>query len=584
MKLDFVFICQSGELEIKASLLAASIRRFCSSHSTLHIIEPSPPEVYGTVSAETKNFLTSMGAHWYTFTNPISDDYKIGNKLNAFKITAQGDRIVFLDSDTIFYNPLPETDKYFRKDFAAKGSDEQTFDSIVQKGLNWNIVYDLFALPFPQMMWPAPVTGEWGPPYFNAGMLVANPSIDLSTHWIETCIAIRDCDKIKNKYPWLDQVALPVTILRRKITYQLLSHLFNYPLHTLPLPSYKQPCIIHYHWPEVIAKYPSVLKLVLELIKEYHLEEILSCNNAWSILAKSPETCIKKRPTSLSAQKVKKEFFITGIPRSGTSLLCSLLDALPNVAVLNEPAEIFRDFRIPQFDALFAKTVENWRTRILEGKPVNNKMAEGKVSANTFSEDGTDPFGMKYTPYTTSVEDADFALGIKNPLVFLTRLKHIRKNYPNALIINMVRHPYYTVGSWIRTFDHLREVWLHGSLLHGFNSPVIGNIKKFRLMQLYKINDLAMRRAGFWEYLASLDLPADDPLYIRLKYEDLINDPEYWIRKIYRILFPDKKEPSTITSRLYSRNKSSNYHISDWQKKCIQNICINHMDSLGYDI
>ena len=85
MNLDFVFICQSGELEIKASLLAASIRRFCDPDSNIHIIEPSPPEVYGKVSKEVKTFLANIGAKWYSFKNPISNEYKIGNKLNAFK-------------------------------------------------------------------------------------------------------------------------------------------------------------------------------------------------------------------------------------------------------------------------------------------------------------------------------------------------------------------------------------------------------------------------------------------------------------------------------------------------------------------
>ncbi len=485
MNLDFVFICQSGDLEIKASLLAASIRRFCGPKSHIHVIEPSPPEVYGQVTTTVKEFLEKLGATWYSFTNPISDDYKIGNKLNAFKIKAKGDRIIFLDSDTVFYKKFKNFEKYFGKDFAAKGADGQTFDSIVRPGWNWNNVYDLFSIPYPSMKWPGQITDEWGPPYFNAGVLVANPELDLSTQWIEICKNIRDCDIITNKYPWLDQVALPIAILKNDIDYQLLSDAFNFPLRYKTISDGKRPFIIHYHESKFILQSSPVYKLITDLVTDFNISNIVSLHKSWGLYGNKPYISIKKQPAP--PKEIKKDFFITGIPRSGTSLLCSLLDNLPNMVILNEPPEVFRDFRHLQFKEMFDTTINKWREHILSGKTVKNKLSGGNVNANTFANDGSNPNGMKYDDYIPHIEDENFALGIKNPLVFLTRLNDIRKAYPQALIINMVRHPYYTIGSWIRTFSHLREVWLHGQFLHGFNSPILNDVEKLKLMSVMTI-------------------------------------------------------------------------------------------------
>lgn len=46
--------------------------------------------------------------------------------------------------------------------------------------------------------------------------------------------------------------------------------------------------------------------------------------------------------------------------------------------------------------------------------------------------------------------------------------------FPEAVVINMIRQPYYTIGSWKRTFAHLREARVDGPFLHGMNSSVIG--------------------------------------------------------------------------------------------------------------
>ena len=79
MKLDFVFVCQSGPLEAAAALLAASLTKFGPADFRLHVIEPLPSHEYGTVTNLSRRYFAALGAKWYQRKNPISHDYKIGN-------------------------------------------------------------------------------------------------------------------------------------------------------------------------------------------------------------------------------------------------------------------------------------------------------------------------------------------------------------------------------------------------------------------------------------------------------------------------------------------------------------------------
>ncbi|RMD97710.1 MAG: hypothetical protein D6814_08955, partial [Calditrichaeota bacterium] len=227
MKLDVVFVAQQGELEAMAAVLAASLRKFCENQVFLHVIEPIPEQEYGRISPETRRFLDDLGVQWYAFANPISDEYKIFNKLNAFKIQPQGDRILFLDSDILIRRSITPLLRYFTHAFAARTAGAQRYSARVS---DWEPVYRLFNLEVPRVRWPAWGTYEWGPPYFNAGVILVDPELDFSTHWIDTCYQIHHASTVHLENPGTVQVGLPVVLYRQNIEFALLDGRFNFAL------------------------------------------------------------------------------------------------------------------------------------------------------------------------------------------------------------------------------------------------------------------------------------------------------------------------------------------------------------------
>lgn len=259
--------------------------------------------------------------------------------------------------------------------------------------------------------------------------------------------------------------------------------------------------------------------------------------------------------------------FITGIPRSGTSLMAHLLDQLPNVVILNEPLEIPHLFEDASLQSFFSAYV-TWRTKIVNGEAIENQCVNNAVVSDTW-HDG------ERRSYVPTVTREDFVLGTKNPLAYLTRLNTIRRVFPGAKIVILVRHPYYTIGSWKKTFPHLRHASIRDSAVFKFADERQQGI----LVELAAIEDESTRRAGLWNYLATEIIAcADSDMIIR--YEDLIADPLPYLQRIYEQFFPDQKVEEVKS--LETRNDEERYTISKEERKCIELICANAAAYFGY--
>ncbi len=569
MKLDFVFVCHGGELEIKAALLAASIRTFCPPEAAIHVITPVPEERYGPLRPAVRRFLEDLGAEFYRIKNPIADDYKIGNKLNAFKISPRGERIVFLHSDLMFVQPFEGYEPFFEQQFAAKQADWQTFDRLFGRRFDWANVYDLFGLPFPQMAWPAHLNGVWGPPYFNAGFLAVDPAIDFSTHWIDTCQKIKDYEPVGRKFPWLDQIGLPVTLLRRGFSYQCLSERFNHPLHLKKIED-SDPLAVHYHRPEFIRQNPSIWRVARGLIEAYDMAPLLEIEADWALLLQDLPPAAIKREAGGRRRAEPRVFFVTGIPGSGARLVADHLNALPGLVVLDEPLELWGRGGPTALEPLIGQ----WRRRITTGEPIRQAvrplrdraghvvLSQGVLRGREAAKEG-------------------FVLGVKSSLALLPWLKELRRAHPRALIINVIRHPAPTIAAWIHRHPHLREVWLRGALPYGLEAPHVDEETKNRLLQIDLLKDLSLRRAGFWSHLASQNLPGD-PFYLRLRYEDLIKDQSGGWPEILTLLLGEACPQIKASAEPWPALPQD--PLSRWQAGCINQICVDAMDRLGYEL
>ncbi len=579
MKLDVVFVCQHGELEAQSCLLAASLRKHCGNQVALHVIEPIPEEVYGTISPVTRKVLDELGAKWYPFRNPISDDYKVFNKLNAFNIRPEGDRILFLDSDVLIRRPLTELSSYFTRPFAAKCGYKQAFSADERE---WELVYQLFDLPLPRMRWPASDSHQWGPPYFNAAVIMVDPACDFSKHWIDTCSRIhyaeRLWDAVKTKDRGTVQVGLPMVLFRRNIPYALLDRRFNFGLSRTRVRNPRawgddEAYIVHYGNPSRLLKDPVLPYEVNELVISFKLDEAFSQEPGWqkllvylehlaqpsarigipqplsSLVKLTPDT---EATAAFSTPRAKKEdndlesrmVFITGIPGAGAEQFAARLAEFPGVSDLN--AEVLQH-KLKYLNAFehFGEWWQTWRK-------------------------------------DKNLSDSTDVLATQHTLGYISRLGEISRTVPRATVFVMVRHPFGAIRNWMLS-SYLRE----GKILEddewvGMTARYLSEDQREHLSELRGVTDPVLKRAGLWDYFALLANTHAPQIHI-LRYEDLLDKPAAVLKYAFERLFPgqDFEMPSLD---LRNKEPEAHYKLTEWEKECIRAVCSYNAGAFGYNL
>jgi hypothetical protein len=146
-----------------------------------------------------------------------------------------------------------------------------------------------------------------------------------------------------------------------------------------------------------------------------------------------------------------RNIIITGLPRSGTTLSCHLLNKLENVVALHEPMPIRRLKGLDehQFVAETVAFFERQRRMIREEGVALSKTLDGKVPMNPLAD--RDDAGVRKrqlngkTLEITNVTSDVFDLGIKHPTLFTARLHQLR---PHFDCYALVRNPLSVLLSW----------------------------------------------------------------------------------------------------------------------------------------
>lgn len=136
------------------------------------------------------------------------------------------------------------------------------------------------------------------------------------------------------------------------------------------------------------------------------------------------------------------DIIITGPPRSGTSYLCTILNGVSNWVVLNEPPEAY------QAPIKMRRAFRLLRDNISVGLPIKNKMHQGKFIEDT-AEVNT------YEEYVPRIENGQFHLAMKCPMIFMMMLPRIIEVMPDMVKIVSIRNPIDTIASWKNSFSHL---------------------------------------------------------------------------------------------------------------------------------
>jgi hypothetical protein len=330
MKYCFIFVCQQGGLELKSMLLAASLKRYLRCDYECVAAIPQPATRWGTISVETRAFMQSLGVRVVPITNRINDNYPIGNKVACLAIDTPADKLIFLDSDilcgcefspdTIPPNLSSILGPIQQSVGEMKGIFDAPFSAVPSKILftrdirRWQQIYDLFDLPLPKGQVLCTGTNELMLPYFNAGVIAVQNGLGFAEIWEDCCQRIDADASITNKYPWLDQIALPVAAARLNLTVNVLDDRFNYSVYTTPLPK-DLPFFCHYHVSSWIRGEPRLNQLVNELANTYPLLKEKLSSSRWTQLLQ-PYTLTEKLLYSTKRQikafkyHIKKRFHL----------------------------------------------------------------------------------------------------------------------------------------------------------------------------------------------------------------------------------------------------------------------------------
>lgn len=128
-----------------------------------------------------------------------------------------------------------------------------------------------------------------------------------------------------------------------------------------------------------------------------------------------------------------RDLVITGIPRSGTSLVCKLVSQAPNAYCVNE---VF--YRIENL----LENLHRTRTALVAGRPVPNKRAaDMRPTSNTVRDHATVGLARAKGPF-----DANAVVASKVNLPYLNSLPDLLKL--GVQILAVVRDPLWTIASW----------------------------------------------------------------------------------------------------------------------------------------
>jgi len=264
---------------------------------------------------------------------------------------------------------------------------------------------------------------------------------------------------------------------------------------------------------------------------------------------------------------MKNNLIITGIPRSGTSYLCSILNKTRNTVVINEPEEIFQVLRNDS-NVPLSHYYEHIRNRINNGQPIANKLVNGEFIEDTNVLDAR-------TTYTPRVDTADFVLGTKNTLVYLNTLKRVFESLPEATVIACVRHPYDTIASWSKvSFPHIRNATPRFLLNYTTGK------EKQSIDRITQRADLAERYAIWWDYLAGI-ITSNRERLILINYENMVSAPEPTLDLIYKAIpfQAELQQPLEASSPRHHKNALHDDVISAINEHCKDSAAL-----LGYTL
>ena len=262
------FVIEGVTLEAQAALLAATLHHH--NGTTHRCIGYVPQPHIPALSPALVSLLQHCGAELRQLPDaprPWKKPYPHGNKILAALDRRDSSHSMFLDSDILCLAPLDLASLIRPATVALVPEGRRSWGRDLDR---WQRVYARFDLPLPQdrIQLSRSRTIQFVP-YFNAGMVLF-PEATLphgrrfSESWYDTAMEIDHEVRVANKRPWLDQIALPVTLKRYQLDYHLADEAFNFSAsNRVPKPG-ERPILLHYHRFGHLSNWPGQRQAALD--------------------------------------------------------------------------------------------------------------------------------------------------------------------------------------------------------------------------------------------------------------------------------------------------------------------------------
>ncbi len=381
----FVFVAQEGPLEAKAALLAASLRFVLGDAARLLCAIPGDEQKWGRVSHAFWNLLRDARVESVRIENPFGLRYPIGNKMAALAAVEDGPTVL-LDSDILCVR-RPALESFGSSlRVGAKPADLLTFEP---EETVWPDIYRRQGLDPPGRRTLTTFSNRLSFPYFNSGVICAASGRRLGSSWISVAQDIDRDNQVRDKYPWLDQISFPVAAHKLGWNVTTLPECWNHPTRqrVIDTGSARDLIFSHYGSPDIIAREPLLAGRLSELLRRFPaLLPLLQSAREWDMFLQDSSPRLSQHVDST------RNFLITGVPRSGTSLLCRLLHDQNDIIVINEPrraVEAVKRESWNEYGMAVHQLYADLRRDILLGRPIENKLVSGKVATDTALANGT---------------------------------------------------------------------------------------------------------------------------------------------------------------------------------------------------
>lgn len=218
-----------------------------------------------------------------------------------------------------------------------------------------------------------------------------------------------------------------------------------------------------------------------------------------------------------------KNILITGIPRSGTSLLTKLLSQQENVLCFSEPSWL-KDIRYPEqtaeeFSNALKDKINHIRKDIKYGNPVTITVKKGTkdLPDNYFKKSDQGQINLKQDKEIFVEYSENLVIVIKSNTLFTACLTELIKQQ-GWEIFAIVRDPLYTLLSW-RSLD----------IPISRGEIKIGEIYSEEVREIVNESDILKRQVLILNWFMA-QFKTNKCQYI--KYENLINNPNLTLNKI----------------------------------------------------